>query len=43
MFASYLANFRALLERQMGEVEGLQASAQTRAQVQTELILKRHA
>lgn len=43
MFASYLANFRALLERQMGEVDGLQASAQTRAQVQTELILKRHA
>ncbi|HEU4763257.1 MAG TPA: DivIVA domain-containing protein [Gemmatimonadales bacterium] len=43
MFASYLANFRALLERQLGEVEGLQAGAQTRAQVQTELILKRHA
>ncbi|MGB7212665.1 MAG: DivIVA domain-containing protein [Gemmatimonadales bacterium] len=43
MFASYLANFRALLERQIGEVDGLQASAQTRAQVQTELILKRHA
>lgn len=43
MFASYLANFRALLERQMGEVDGLQAGAQTRAQAQTELILKRHA
>ena len=47
-FASYLANFRALLERQLGEVEGLQASAQVRAQLrverdeqQTELVLKR--
>jgi DivIVA domain-containing protein len=43
MFASYLANFRALLERQLGEVEGLQAGAQNRAPAQTELILKRHA
>ncbi|HEU4569766.1 MAG TPA: DivIVA domain-containing protein [Gemmatimonadales bacterium] len=47
-FATYLANFRALLERQLGEVEGLQASAQARAQLQvergdsqTELVLKR--
>jgi DivIVA domain-containing protein len=47
-FATYLSNFRALLERQLGEVEGLQASAQTRAQLQversdpqTELVLKR--
>lgn len=47
-FSSYLANFRALLERQLGEVEGLQASAQVRAQLQversdpqTELVLKR--
>lgn len=47
-FASYLSNFRALLERQLGEVEGLQASAQVRAQLrverdeqQTELVLKR--
>ena len=47
-FATYLANFRALLERQLGEVEGLQASAQVRAQLQversdqqTELVLKR--
>jgi DivIVA domain-containing protein len=47
-FSSYLANFRALLERQLGEVEGLQASSQARAQLQverndpqTELVLKR--
>jgi DivIVA domain-containing protein len=47
-FASYLSNFRALLERQLGEVEGLQASAQVRTQLrverdeqQTELVLKR--
>lgn len=42
-FAAYLANFRALLERQLGEVEGLQAHAQLTHQVQTELLLKRHA
>lgn len=42
-FAAYLANFRALLERQLGEVEGLQAHAQITHQVQTELLLKRHA
>ena len=42
-FAAYLANFRALLERQLGEVDGLQTHSQTMAQVQTELILKRQA
>jgi DivIVA domain-containing protein len=42
-FAAYLANFRALLERQLGEIEGLQAHAQITHQVQTELLLKRHA
>jgi DivIVA domain-containing protein len=42
-FAAYLSNFRALLERQLGEVEGLQAHAQITHQVQTELLLKRHA
>ena len=42
-FAAYLANFRALLERQLGEVEGLQTHTQVMAQVQTELLLKRHA
>lgn len=42
-FAAYLANFRALLERQLGEVEGLQSHAQISHQVQTELLLKRHA
>lgn len=42
-FAAYLANFRALLERQLGEVEGLQAHAQLTHLVQTELLLKRHA
>ncbi len=42
-FAAYLANFRALLERQLGEVEGLQSHAQITHQVQTELLLKRHA
>ena len=31
-FAAFLANFRALLERQLGEVDGLQAYAQTAAQ-----------
>ena len=42
-FAAYLANFRALLERQLGEIEGLQTHAQLSHQVQTELLLKRHA
>ena len=42
-FAAYLANFRALLERQLGEVEGLQTHAQLTHQVQTGLLLKRHA
>jgi DivIVA domain-containing protein len=42
-FAAYLANFRALLERQLGEIEGLQAHAQITHQVQTELLLKRQA
>jgi DivIVA domain-containing protein len=42
-FAAYLANFRALLERQLGEIEGLQTHAQLTHQVQTELVLKRHA
>ena len=42
-FAAYLANFRALLERQLGEVEGYQAHTQVMAQVQTELVLKRQA
>ncbi len=42
-FAAYLSNFRALLERQLGEIEGLQAHAQITHQVQTELLLKRHA
>jgi DivIVA domain-containing protein len=42
-FAAYLANFRALIERQLGEIEGLQAHAQITHQVQTELLLKRHA
>lgn len=42
-FAAYLANFRALLERQLGEIEGLQAHAAITHQVQTELLLKRHA
>ena len=41
--AAYLANFRALLERQLGEVDGLQTHTQVMAQVQTELLLKRHA
>ena len=36
-------DFRALLERQLGEIEGLQAHAQITHQVQTELLLKRHA
>jgi DivIVA domain-containing protein len=42
-FAAYLANFRALLERHLGEVEGYQAHTQVMSQVQTELLLKRQA
>lgn len=42
-FAAFLANFRALLERQLGEVEGLQAYAQTAAQSPSELVLKKQA
>ena len=42
-FAAYVANFRALLERQLAEVEGLQAHATAMHQVQTELSLKRQA
>lgn len=42
-FSAYIANFRALLERQLAEIDGLQAHAQTMSQVQTEMVLKRHA
>lgn len=42
-FAVYLANFRALLERHLGEVEGYQVHSQVMHQVQTELLLKRHS
>ncbi len=42
-FAAYVANFRALLERQLAEIDGLQAHAQTLSQVQTEMVLKRQA
>ena len=42
-FAAYVANFRALLERQLAEIDGLQAHSQTLSQVQTEMVLKRHA
>jgi len=42
-FAAFLANFRALLERQLGEVDGLQAYAQTTAQSQAEPTLKKQA
>ena len=42
-FAIYLANFRALLERHLGEVEGYQAHPQAASQVQTELLLKKQA
>lgn len=37
-FASYLSNFRALLERQLGEVEGLETHAQQSASAQTEML-----
>ena len=42
-FAAFLANFRALLERQLGEVDGLQTYAQTAAQSPSELVLKKQA
>ena len=42
-FAAFLANFRALLVRQLGEVDGLQAYAQTAAQSPSELVLKKQA
>ena len=42
-FAAFLANFRALLERQLGEVDGLQAYAQTAPQPPSELVLKKQA
>ncbi len=42
-FAAFLANFRALLERQLGEVDGLQAYAQTTAQPKTDPVLKKQA
>ncbi|MEZ4412606.1 MAG: DivIVA domain-containing protein [Gemmatimonadales bacterium] len=44
-FAAFLANFRALLERQLGEVEGLQAYARTSAQSEApaEPVLKKQA
>jgi DivIVA domain-containing protein len=42
-FARYLTNLRALLERQMGEVEGLEAHATGSAPAQAEMPLKRQA
>ena len=42
-FAAFLANFRALLERQLGEVDGLQAYAQAATQSPSELVLKKQA
>lgn len=42
-FAAFLANFRALLERQLGEVDGLQAYAQTAASTPAEPVLKKQA
>jgi DivIVA domain-containing protein len=42
-FASYLANFRALLERQLAEVDGLSGHSQTIPTPQTEMVLKRQA
>lgn len=41
--ATYLSNFRALLERHLSEVDGLQAHTQAAAQSQTEMALKREA
>jgi len=42
-FAGYLTNFRALLERQLAELDGIQSHAQTMSQIQTEMVLKRQA
>ena len=42
-FARYVTNFRAMLERQMGEVEGLESHLATTAPPQPEVPLKRQA
>lgn len=42
-FARYVTNFRALLERQMGEVEGLESHIRITEPPQTEMPLKREA
>jgi DivIVA domain-containing protein len=42
-FARYVTNFRAMLERQMGEVEGLEDHLSTTVAPQTEIPLKRQA
>ena len=42
-FASYVTNLRGLLERQMGEVEGLEAHVSVTPLPQVEVPLKRHA
>ncbi len=42
-FAAFLANFRALLERQLGEVDGLQAYAQTTDRSAPDPVLKKQA
>lgn len=42
-FARYVTNLRALLERQMGEVEGLEAHVSASPLPQTEMPLKRQA
>ncbi len=42
-FAAFLANFRALLERQLGEVDGLQAYAQTTDRSTPDPVLKKQA
>ncbi len=42
-YTSYLANFRALLERQLAELDGLQAHETAAARTQTELLLKRES
>lgn len=42
-FARYVTNFRAMLERQMGEVEGLESHLSATTTPQTEMPLKRQA
>ncbi len=42
-FSAFLANFRALLERQLGEVDGLQAYAQTTDRPAPDPVLKKQA